>query len=249
MDLFSDIPGQVKTTNLNHCIHSKGDQGKHQFDLEKGQILYLPEFLDQRETKAYLQNFLQNQNPLPDDPLAFNPPNERLHTQKWKNIAWRRDEVFLFGKRYLTPRLTAWYGDADASYSYSNNQLKPMPWSPELLRLKQKIETVSPRGYNSVLLNWYRNGDDHMGWHSDDEKELGQNPEIASLNLGASRRFVLRLKTDHSQKIEFNLNNGDLLLMKGALQHHWQHYVPKQKKVNQGRINLTFRRIVSKAVT
>ena len=134
-------------------------------------------------------------------------------------------------------------GNSEATYTYSGTQLTTHPWNPTLLDLKKQIEPLSKTAFNSVLLNWYRDGLDSMGWHADNEKELGRNPVIASLNLGASRRFLLRKNEDHTQKMEFLLGHGDLLIMRGETQHFWQHHVPKQKKVLKNRINLTFRTI------
>lgn len=155
---------------------------------------------------------------------------------------WQQDTITLYGQSYLQPRLTALYGDNEKHYTYSGITMFPKPFSSTLLEIKSKIEVVSETKYNVVLLNLYRHGNDSIGWHSDDEKELGKDPNIASVSFGAERMFHLK---HNKEKISFKikLENGSLLLMKGATQHFWKHQIPKSKKINQLRINLTFRRI------
>ncbi len=160
-----------------------------------------------------------------------------------ERIDWRQEEMKMFGKVVQFPRLTAWYGDPEASYRYSGTTFQPTPWIPELLSLREKIQDVENHSFNSVLLNYYRDGQDSMGWHADNEKELGRNPVIASLNLGASRPFQLKHNT-LGDKQEIILEHGSLLIMAGALQHHWKHQIPKRKKIQEPRINLTFRQIL-----
>ncbi len=169
-----------------------------------------------------------------------------------ENIQWEQGEIMMFGKKVLEPRLTAWYGDEGKEYTYSGKKQTPLAWTDTLKGIKNKIETecekLTPPQYkaifNSVLLNYYRNGQDSMGWHSDDEKELGRNPTIASLNLGETRRFLIRHKIDKNLKKEILLTHGSLLIMTDEMQHYWQHAVPKESKKQQPRINLTFRWIV-----
>lgn len=158
-----------------------------------------------------------------------------------KTTDWQQESLLVYGKVHLAPRLSSWVGDQ--RYSYSNMTMQPSPWTPLLLELKQQIELFTGHSFNSVLLNFYRDGQDSNGWHSDDEPELGRNPVIASLSLGAPRDFDLRYKPDHSVKHRLTLENGSLLLMKGATQHCWQHHIPKRAKAD-GRINLTFRTII-----
>jgi len=160
------------------------------------------------------------------------------------DVQWVHREIMIFGKRIKEPRLTAWYGDEEASYKYSGIELKPLPWYPKLLDLKKRIETFTEQPFNSVLFNWYRDGNDSMGWHSDDEKELGLNPVIASLSLGEARDFQFRRKDDHNVKKQITLKSGSLLVMSGEMQTYWQHQTPKRKRINEGRINLTFRKIL-----
>lgn len=166
---------------------------------------------------------------------------DRLLQQLLTEIDWKQESMMMYGKKVLFPRLMAWHGDAGSSYAFSGTTYQPKPWTPPLLEIRRRIEPVAGVTFNSVLLNLYRNGKDAMGWHADDEPELGQNPVIASVNLGASRRFMLRYKTDHQLKYELELGHGSLLVMKGTLQHYWQHQVPKTARPLPSRINLTFR--------
>lgn len=174
-------------------------------------------------------------------PNFFNRKNaDRMFHAFEENIEWKQEEMQMYGKILKFPRLTAWYGDDDKPYSFSGITLKPLPWSKELLEIKKLIEPISEVEYNSVLLNLYRDGNDSISWHSDDEKELGQNPIIASVNFGAERDFQLKNKAT-GEKVNIKLQHGSLLIMQGAMQHHWLHQVPKRKNVNQARVNLTFR--------
>ncbi|MCF0054861.1 alpha-ketoglutarate-dependent dioxygenase AlkB [Dyadobacter sp. CY356] len=168
-----------------------------------------------------------------------------LMDQLIKEVSWRQQVIQMYGKEVATPRLTAWYGDSNKSYQFSGTKFDPVPWTSELYALKEKIQATTGLSFNSVLLNFYRDGNDSVAWHRDNENELGINPHIASLSLGQARQFEFRHKTDHSRKYGLSLENGSLLIMKGDLQHHWEHRVPKSKKLNNGRINLTFRFIVS----
>lgn len=160
---------------------------------------------------------------------------------QWSNIQWRHDEIKIFGKKTLIPRYSSWYGDPDKPYTYSGLTLQPNEWNKGLLYLKDKMEKLAGTEFNSVLLNWYRDGKDYMGWHTDAEASLGKNPVIGSVNFGASRRFVLRRIDNKKVKIEFPLKHGTFLAMMGETQHYWQHTVPKQMKVHDLRVNLTFR--------
>lgn len=154
---------------------------------------------------------------------------------------WRADTIVVYGKRYLQPRLTAWYGEA--SYTYSGLTLVPAPMTPLLAQLRATVEALTGHRYNSVLLNYYRDGQDSMGMHSDDEPELGPAPAIASLSLGATRTFILRHKTS-GRTLRLDLPDGSLLLMSGALQTHWLHGINKTTKSMNPRVNLTFRYVV-----
>ncbi|MDI1450629.1 alpha-ketoglutarate-dependent dioxygenase AlkB [Polyangium sp. 6x1] len=158
-------------------------------------------------------------------------------------VPFRQETIRLFGKTILQPRLSAWHGDPGASYTYSGLSLAPNPWTPTLSALRARVEAAAGSTFNSVLVNHYRGGDDSMGKHADDEPELGTNPVIASLSLGARRRFVLEPKKG-GDKVTLELGEGNLLVMAGTTQHHYRHGVPKQ--AGRGpRMNLTFRRILS----
>lgn len=183
--------------------------------ITNGEYFYLPNFFTHKEADKYLTAFKEN-------------------------IDWKQEEMLMYGKIVKFPRLTAWYGDNDKPYSFSGINLSPKPWNKELLEIKDKIEPKSETTFNSVLLNFYRDGNDSISWHTDAEKELGINPIIASVNFGAERKFQLKHR-DTNEKIEIILQHGSLLIMKGELQHYWQHQVPKTKTAVKERINLTFR--------
>ena len=164
--------------------------------------------------------------------------NTLLHTIQWKN-----DEVVIFGKHIITKRKTAWYGDSDYLYTYSNTTKSALLWTDELLVLKQIAEEITTSKFNSCLLNLYHSGDEGMAWHSDDEKSLGKDTVIASFSFGAERKFFFRHK-ETKESASLILEDGSLLAMKGATQTNWHHSLPKSKKVKLPRINLTFRTIV-----
>ncbi|MFD2719371.1 alpha-ketoglutarate-dependent dioxygenase AlkB family protein [Hymenobacter monticola] len=156
--------------------------------------------------------------------------------------AWEQRSIRLFGQEFPQPRLTAWYGDAEARYTYSNLAWEPRPWTPALQALRQRVEAATNARFNSVLLNLYRDGRDSMGWHADDEPELGPTPVIASLSLGALRRFRLRPRAGLVHPpVSLDLPTGSLLLMRGPTQQHWQHALPKTTRPLGPRLNLTFR--------
>lgn len=184
---------------------------------------------------------------LPDADILFYPDflNEQdsasLLTELTETIAWRQDWITIYGRSLPQPRLTAWYGDPGKSYTYSGITMTPTPWIPALLALKAKVDAASGSVFNSVLLNLYRDGNDSMGWHRDDEPELGQNPVIGSVSLGGTRRFMLRHRFEKGLKHQLELTSGSLLLMQGTTQHYWQHQVPKTRRPVAPRINLTFR--------
>jgi alkylated DNA repair dioxygenase AlkB len=172
-------------------------------------------------------------------------PDTALLSHLIERVPWREEQVVLWGKRYAQPRLTAWFGDEGCSYTYSGIRLEPLPWTDVLLELKQEVETIADAPFNSVLLNYYRNERDSMGLHSDDEPELGRNPVIASLSLGAERTFVMKHKRlKDVPRVRLPLASGSLLLMKGETQHNWRHGLDKETHPCGARINLTFRRIV-----
>lgn len=162
------------------------------------------------------------------------------------SICWKHESIKLFGKEVMQPRLTAWYGDLDKSYRYSGREMKPHAWTDQLLLLKTKIEQALKNEvqFTSVLLNFYRDGRDSMGWHRDNEKELGLQPIIASVSLGSERRFLFREYENKKNKRELLLQNGSLLVMRGDSQLIYEHSLPKAKNISSERINLTFRKLM-----
>ncbi len=169
---------------------------------------------------------------------------DALMHQLESEIDWRQDQIRLYGRIAKLPRLTAWYGDTDKRYAYSGIKMDPLPWTPGLSATRKQLETLTGDRFNSVLLNLYRDGNDAMGWHSDDEKTLGSNPVIGSLSLGATRRFSLQHKTVKHLRHSIDLTHGSYLLMAGATQHHWRHRLAKTRRHCETRINLTFRYII-----
>ena len=190
-------------------------------------------------------------NILPRDgeALLFNnfiDPTSAKHLYDYllNQIAWQQYDIKLFGKTIPQPRLSAWYGDKGTTYTYSGLMLNPVPFTTELTAIKNKIEQAAKTKFNSVLLNLYRDGNDSMGWHSDDEKELGIKPIIASLSLGSDRIFIFKHKHVKDLQVKQILEPGSLLIMQGNTQQNWQHALPKTKQFVAPRINLTFRRIL-----
>jgi len=188
---------------------------------------------------------------MPDAEVVFYPElfpaleADRLLSQLVETTAWRQDSIKIYGKPTPLPRLTAWYGDAGARYVYSGIVNDPLPWTPALAEIKEVVDAVSGVAFNGVLLNRYRTGKDSMGWHSDDEREFGPNPVIASVSFGGTRNFQLRHKRHKEQKASVELTHGSLLVMRGPTQENWQHQIPKTAKPVQERLNLTFRRLVN----
>ncbi|MCW3150086.1 alpha-ketoglutarate-dependent dioxygenase AlkB [Stutzerimonas stutzeri] len=156
---------------------------------------------------------------------------------------WEQPLITLYGRRVAVPRLVAWYGDPQARYRYSGQRHEPLPWTPLLAAIRERLQQELRRPVNGVLINYYRDGRDAMGWHSDDEPELGREPLVASLSLGATRRFDLRRKGSSRIEHSLELEHGSLLVMSGATQHHWQHQIARTRKVLAPRLNLTFRMI------
>ena len=176
----------------------------------------------------------------------FNLDESQLYMrQLTQSVLWRREKIKMWGKEIVTKRRIAWYADDGKSYTYSGSTFFPSQWNNVLLQLKERVENYSDIKFNSVLLNEYPNGEVGMGWHSDDEKELGTDPIIASLSFGANRDFIFKHKTDKSiENVKLHLKSGSLLLMLGSTQHYWKHSLPKRLKVKEPRINLTFRNII-----
>jgi len=159
-----------------------------------------------------------------------------------QEIYWHQDYIAMYGKQIAVPRLQAWFGDNQQAYSYSGIQLTPEPFTPTLALLTKRVSKHCDVAFNSVLANYYRDENDSVSWHSDDEIELGKNPIIASLSLGQTRKFKLKHKVT-GEKYEIPLQSGDLLVMSGEMQHFWQHAILKETTKLQARINLTFRQI------
>ena len=174
---------------------------------------------------------------------AFAPAESaHLLANLHRETVWQQQVIVLYGRSIPSPRLSAWHGDPDAVYRYSGLRLEPAPWTPMLLGVRERVEVLAAACFNSVLLNLYRDGRDSMGWHSDDEPELGHNPVIASVSFGATRRFQLQHKKQRL-RLEWSLEDGDVLVLGGTTQHCWRHHVPKTHQPMGPRINLTFRLI------
>ncbi|WCO00771.1 alpha-ketoglutarate-dependent dioxygenase AlkB family protein [Psychroserpens ponticola] len=186
--------------------------------LPNAELIYIPNFLNQHKANYFFE-YLK------------------------LNVAWQHDDITIFGKTYKQPRLTALYAENNASYSYSNITMYPKPFTSEVLEIKHYIEKESRHKFTSALINLYRDGNDSNGWHADNEKELGENPIIASLSLGEARPFHFKHRNLKEERHKIILEHGSLLIMKGAMQHHWLHQIAKTKKAIGVRINLTFRKV------
>ena len=186
------------------------------FDLIDAQVSYVPSF------------------------IGFEEANE-LFNKLIEDINWQQDDIVVFGKKFQQPRLTALYGNDGKSYSYSSLTMFPNKWNSLLIYIKEKVEEFMNVKFTTILLNYYRDGNDSNGWHADNEKELGKNPIIASISFGAKRVFQMKHNTNKDQKFKIELEHGSLLIMKGTTQHFWKHQIPKSTKKVGPRINLTFR--------
>ncbi|SEG07516.1 alpha-ketoglutarate-dependent dioxygenase AlkB family protein [Marinobacterium lutimaris] len=166
-----------------------------------------------------------------------------LYKQLLEENAWPDNHYEVDGRRFELPRQQTWHADPGIRYSYSNNLLQTRPWTPLLQSIRQRVERAAGARFNSVLVNLYRTGDDYVGWHADDEPELGQAPLIASLTLGASRTFAWQHRDSHEEG-RMKLHSGTVLLMRPGFQHHWFHCIPRDPDIREGRINLTFRKVI-----
>ena len=198
------------------------------------------------------ESFDSEKNYLPSDGLVnfygkiFTLEEANFYYQNLlQTINWQNDEAIIFGKKIITKRKVAWYGDEQFSYPYSNSTKVALPWTSELLALKKAIEKVSGETFNSCLLNLYHSGEEGMAWHSDGEKDLKKEGAIASVSFGAERKFCFKHK-ETSEKFEMLLPHGSLLIMKGKTQANWLHRLPPTKKILTPRVNLTFRTIERK---
>jgi len=193
---------------------------KQHFKLPNAELIYIPNCFSKQKSNDYFNTIKTETN-------------------------WQHDDITVFGKTYKQPRLTALFGDSDLSYSYSNIVMHPEPFSSSLKHIKKEVERISNHNFNTLLINLYRDGNDSNGWHADNEKELGQNPIIASVSFGETRPFHFKHKRIKKQRHKLNLEHGSLLIMKGEMQHFWKHQIAKTKKEIGERINLTFRTIES----
>jgi alkylated DNA repair dioxygenase AlkB len=162
-----------------------------------------------------------------------------------ERLAWQQEPIWMFGRQVLQPRLTALYGDPKVPYGYSGIAMEAKPFTEELTQIKNHLQSFTQQEFTHVLCNYYRDGQDSMGWHRDNEPVLGRNPTIASLTFGATRSFQLRPYGKKEPKVSLELSHGSLLLMGGESQHFWEHQLPKTKRVLAPRINLTFRKLIS----
>ena len=185
---------------------------------QDGEVYFLPHFIDDSLSQEYF---------------------EVLH----HDIPWQQRSITMFGKTVDQPRLISWHAERDIFYSYSGIDLTPLPWHRLLLKIKKQIELAINTSFNSAFLNLYRHGHDYMGWHRDNEKTLGPYPLIASVSLGATRKFKFKHMKDTHLGFDIKLNSGSLLLMCGDIQHHWKHCLPRALRVNEPRINITFRQV------
>ena len=187
---------------------------------------------------------------LPDADITYYPNflgsiEADTYFEKFKNtVPWQQDDIRIFGKTHAQPRLTALFGNNEKPYSYSNITMQPHNFTLELLDIKKRIEVITKNSFTTCLLNLYRDGKDSNGWHADNEKELGENPVIASITLGQERYFHFKHRERKELKHKLLLEHGSLLLMKGSTQHHWLHQIPKTAKPVSERINLTYRVII-----
>lgn len=187
------------------------------------------------------QNLLPYDGTVNDHGIIFNAEQVQQYIAALvTTVPWRNDEVVLFGKRIVTAREVAWYGDDAYAYTYSGSTKQALPWTPELEEIREKVQQISGASYNACLLNLYHDGSEGMGWHSDDEKTIVPESAIASVSLGAERRFSFKHKRTQ-ETLSCLLKNGSLLVMRGSTQLHWLHSLPKSKKITAPRINLTFR--------
>lgn len=175
-------------------------------------------------------------------PDTFSPEESRTHLERLINeTPWVQRTAYLYGKQVITPRLTAFYGDPAAGFGKLDQGKDPLPWTPALLDIKQRIEPFAAVTFNAVLLNYYRDGNDSVAWHSDNDGIPGRNRIVASVSFGQSRKFDLRKTNDHTQKFSIQLDSGSYLLMQGDFQDQWEHRIAKSARLMGPRVNLTFR--------
>jgi alkylated DNA repair dioxygenase AlkB len=190
-------------------------------DLPDGEARYWPEAFDRAEATSLFESLRAG-------------------------IDWKGEEILMFGRRVPVPRRVAWHGDPVARYTYSGTAHEPLPWTSDLLAIRERVVALTGATCNAVLLNLYRDGRDSMGWHADDEPELGTDPVIASVSLGATRRFCLRHRRRKALRRDLLLAHGSLLCMSGATQHNWVHALPRTSSDVSERMNLTFRYVIAR---
>lgn len=190
------------------------------------------------------ENILSGQGEVYYYPKVFdNKTSEEYFKVLLSEIRWKQEPVKLFGREIMQPRLTAWYGDEDKSYTYSGITMQAYPWIKPLIEIKEQADRIAGSKSTSALLNLYRDGNDGMGWHRDNEKMLGRTPVIVSVSFGAARIFQLRNYHTKKELVSLELEPGSILVMKGESQQHWEHRIPKRANIPGARINLTFREI------
>ena len=212
----------------------KGDQGNMQSEL----------FLDKEDSTIQQIHELGDAT-IKDFPFAFNKrESDKYLTDLLDEIPWQQDTLWIAGREIKVPRLQCWVGDRGSNYGYSGIRLEPKPWTDTVLTIKEHVESLTNEEFNSILLNYYRDGQDSVSWHADDEKELGRHPIIASVSFGAHRKFQLRPKAKNDKRrFQIELRHGSILLMGDTLQNKWLHQLPKISDLKEPRVNLTFRKI------
>jgi alkylated DNA repair dioxygenase AlkB len=198
--------------------------------------------------KFYFPNYSENLLPYDGTLLYFSElfskeESSQYLTDLLNTTEWKQDELIMFGKKMITTRKVAWYGDREFSYIYSHKEKKALPWTDTILEIKNRVESFSSETFNSCLLNLYHSGKEGMAYHSDNESSILKNSCIASVSLGAERNFIFKHKLTQ-EKISLFLENGSILLMKDEIQSNWKHSLPKTSKVNTPRVNLTFRKMI-----
>lgn len=220
----------------NNCLAYESCQAGYQTD-----PMQISLFSD---NAPHRQTFSLDQGQLDLLTGIFSPGEaEHLFLRLQESLQWSQAQIRIQGRVLPIPRLQAWYGDPGTGYGYSGIRLEPLPWTPELQQIRERLAELCRIDFNSVLCNLYRNGQDSVSWHADNEAELGINPVIASVSLGATRRFQLKPRRGAGDTLNLDLPHNSLLIMGGVLQHHWIHQVPKTRQPVGPRINLTFRRI------
>jgi alkylated DNA repair dioxygenase AlkB len=208
-------------------------------DEEGSRMEQLALFAEAGQSKGLPTDFLEY------FPGLFSKEEGDHYLQKFiTETPWKQSVQKMYDKEVVTPRLTAWFGDLGTDYSNPGRIANPLPWIPELLVIKEKVEPLCGTKFNSVLLNYYRDGSDSVAWHSDKESILGKHPVIASVSFGQVRSFDIRSKANHGERYAVRLEHGSFLLMKSGLQEHWEHRIAKSVKPMRARVNLTFRVVI-----